>query len=214
MGGRLCGDCADGLETLRITGPVCEICGHALEDGQCAFCDLTGVAMLRAVWIYRDECRALVHMLKFDAVAQAAQVMAEGMADLARTMALPPETVITWPTMPAARRRKRDIDHGERLAAAVGERLGLPHRQMMTRSEKIAGKPQSVMNRAERMTRLQGAFRCEKPWYGPVLLVDDVLTTSATATACAECLLDAGAASVTVITAAQTPGPARNKGDG
>ena len=212
-GGRLCADCADGLEALRITGPVCDICGHALEEGQCTFCDRTGVAMLRAVWVYGEESRELVHLLKFGAVAEVAQVLADGMADLARTLKLPPETVVTWPTMPARRRLERGIDHGELLAAAVGERLGLQVKRLLGRSESIAAAPQSLMNRAERLTRLQGAFQCEEPWYGPVLLIDDVLTTSATATACAECLLDAGASSVTVITAAQTPMLRRNEGD-
>ena len=202
-GGRLCGRCDEALGALRIAGPVCPICGHPLTEGACAFCDGTGVAELRAVWTHRDEARQLVLALKHGAVADAAQVLADGMADLARTLRLPPDTVVTWPTMPAGRRLERGIDHGELLAEAVGERLSLPVRRLLTRSDSVAVQTQVGMGRQERLTRLQEAFGCEETLRDPVLLVDDVLTTSATATVCVERLLNAGVASVTVVTATQ-----------
>ena len=210
-GEHLCGECRDQLESLRIEGPVCEICGHPLTDGQCAFCDLTGIATLRSVWGYGGQARQLILTLKHHGVADAAQVMADGMAALARRMSLPPDTVVTWPTMPRCRRLERGIDHGARLASAVGDRLHLPVRQLLTRSETVAAHTQVGLSRTERLTRLQGAFSCDAPPRCHVLLVDDVLTTSATATACAECLLDAGAYSVNVITAAQTALPDKNR---
>ena len=210
-GDYLCGECRDQLDSLRIEGPVCEICGHPLAEGRCTFCDRTGIATLRAAWGYGDQARALILLLKHGAVADAAQVLADGMARLARTMSLPSDTVVTWPTMPRHRRLERGIDHGAQLAAAVGDRLGLPVRQLLTRSETIAARTQVGLGRAERLTRLQGAFSCDAPPRCHVLLVDDVLTTSATATTCAECLLDAGAYSVSVITAAQTSISGRNR---
>lgn len=203
-GGFLCRACEDELAALRITGPVCDVCGHPLVDGACVFCDRTGMAVLRSVWTYRDASRELVHALKFGGVADAASVLADGIAALARTLALPPDTVVTWPTMPRRRRLERGIDHGRLLATAVGERLGLPARQLLMRSDRLANATQVGMNRLERLTRLQGAFSCGEALQGPVLLVDDVMTTSATAVTCAECLLAAGASEVTVITAAQT----------
>ena len=210
-GDHLCRACRERLEALRIEGPVCEICGHPLSDGQCGFCDRTGIATLRAAWGYGDQARALVLLLKHQSVADAAQVLAEGMARLARTMSLPSDTIVTWPTMPRHRRLERGIDHGAQLATAVGERLHLPVRQLLIRSETIATRTQVGLSRAERLTRLQGAFSCDAPPRCHVLLVDDVLTTSATATACAECLLDAGAYSVSVITATQTALPPQKR---
>lgn len=204
-GGHLCAACEDALEALRIAAPVCQACGHRLEEGRCGVCDGKGVARMRAVWVYEDEARLLVHELKFKSVAVAAQVMAEGMADAARKLLLLPETIVTWPTMPAGRRLERGIDHGALLAAAVGERLSLPVRQLLSRSDEIAVETQVGLNGKERRRRLRGAFSCKEALSGPVLLVDDVLTTGATATACAECLLAAGATDVAVVTAAQTP---------
>ena len=211
-GGVVCDDCMEKLEAVRVEGPVCDICGHPMEDGGCVFCDRTGVATLRSVWTHRDGCRALVHALKYDGIADAAPVLADGIAALAMTLNLPPDTVITWPTMPRRRRLERGIDHGMLLARAVGERLGFPARQLLRRSERIAVSTQVGKGRQERLTRLQGAFSCREVWRGPVLLIDDVMTTSATATVCAECLLDAGASAVTVITAAQAEARSRKNG--
>lgn len=211
-GGHLCAACEQGLEAQCITGPICKICGHELEKQACVFCDGWGSVRMRAAWVYGAEARQLVHVLKFEGVAVAAQVMAEGMADVARTLRLPPETVITWPTMPASRKLERGIDHGALLAQAVGERLSLPAKELLTRSDRIAQETQVGMNHAERRTRLKGAFTCRETLDGPVLLVDDVLTTSATATACAKSLLAAGATRVTVVTAAQTPKRKKRKG--
>ena len=204
-GGHLCAPCEEALEARRITGPICPVCGHALERERCGFCDGKGTVVMRAVWVYGEEARELVHLLKFGGVAAAAQVMADGMADVARALRLPPETVITWPTMPADRALERGIDHGAVLAAALGERLSLPTKELLIRSERIAVETQARMSGAQRRTRLKGAFEAKERLNGPVLLVDDVLTTSTTARACAECLLAAGATKVTVITAAQTP---------
>lgn len=204
-GGYLCADCSGLLAALRITGPVCNICGHPLEEGHCTFCARTDLMIMRAVWTYRAEIRQLVHTLKFGGIEAAAQVMADAMADAARTLCLPPETVVTWPTMPSSRRLERGIDHGELLATAVANRLSLPAERLLIRSDRVATAPQARHSRAERLTRLQGAFSCALHLTRPVLLVDDVLTTSATATACANCLRSAGATSVMVITAAQTP---------
>lgn len=205
-GGHLCVSCEKAVGERRIAGPICPICGHALEGNACDFCSGEGTITMRAAWVYGGEVRELVHALKFGNIAAAAQVMADGMAETARAMRLPPETVITWPTMPESRRLERGIDHGALLASAVGERLSLPVKRLLTRSDRVATETQVGTSGDQRRRRLIGAFDCEEKLNGPVLLVDDVLTTSATATACAACLLEAGATRVTVITAAQTPG--------
>ena len=211
-GGELCAACEKKLEALRITGPICECCGHPLEAGQCDFCDQTGVAKLRAVWIYEDQSRALVHALKYHGIAAAGRMMAAAMASVAQTLALPPDTVVTWPTMPARRKLERGIDHSKLLAETVGERLGLPVRRLLTRSDRLAKGTQEGKNRTERLQRLRGAFSCEEIVSGTVLLIDDVVTTSATAMACVQCLLDAGAREVIVLTAGQTQQAAKKKG--
>jgi predicted amidophosphoribosyltransferase len=66
--------------------------------------------------------------------------------------------------------------------------------------------PQAGLTGAERRTNVAGAFEVKKrdPVRGRhVLLIDDVLTTGATAGACAAVLKRAGAARVTVLTVAR-----------
>ncbi|ARU06677.1 hypothetical protein CCO03_05725 [Comamonas serinivorans] len=69
------------------------------------------------------------------------------------------------------------------------------------------GAPQHRLNRRERLASMRSAF-APAPHTRltglRVLLVDDVLTTGATATAASQCLLDAGAASVNVLVLART----------
>lgn len=211
-GRHLCAACERALEAGRIRGPVCPVCGHALGKKGCDFCGGRGNMTMRAAWVYGDTARELVHVLKFDGVAAAAQVMADGMADVAKGLRLPPETVVTWPSMPARRKLERGIDHGALLAEALGARLSLPVKELLTRSDELALQTQVEMSGQERRRRLMGAFACGEKLNGPVLLVDDVLTTSGTAAACAQCLLAAGATRVTVVTATQTPRREKKKG--
>jgi len=68
-------------------------------------------------------------------------------------------------------------------------------------------RPQTGLNRKERMAAIQGAFAVKKPFLAAgkrILLVDDVHTTGATAEACAEALTKAGALKVDVLTLART----------
>ena len=65
---------------------------------------------------------------------------------------------------------------------------------------KNPGRPQKELNREERLRRAKAAFAC-RPGTDltgkRVLLVDDIITTGATASACAAALLQAGAIGVT-----------------
>ena len=106
--------------------------------------------------------------------------------------------------MPDARRRSRGIDHGRCLAETVARTLGLPVRQVLTRSNTIGRVPQQKLNRAQRINNLKGAFSCEEELHTPILLVDDVYTTGATAEVGRESLLRAGAPRVLVLTATKT----------
>ncbi|MBR4080222.1 MAG: ComF family protein [Clostridia bacterium] len=152
-----------------------------------------------SVWSYRDGAKQLVHLLKFDAVADAAIPLAEGMAEAARRMALPRRVLVTSVPMPVRRRSARGIDHGMTLAMGVAIALGAPYRPLMRRSGSAG--TQRGLSREKRLTNLQGAFRCERLCGEDILLVDDVLTTGATAQLCAQALREAGAGSVRVVTA-------------
>ena len=66
--------------------------------------------------------------------------------------------------------------------------------------------PQTALKREHRMNNLRGAFRGKdstKIQHQTILLVDDVMTTGATADVCARALIEAGAAEVSVLTLAR-----------
>jgi predicted amidophosphoribosyltransferase len=119
--------------------------------------------------------------------------------------------VLTWVPLGARRRRDRGYDQAEVLALAVGSLAGWPVRAMLRRAVETA--PQARRAGMERRNALRGAFAAAGPVEATrVVLVDDVLTSGATAAECASVLRRAGASEVGVLTAARSVGggvPAR-----
>lgn len=193
----------------RLTGGtlLCHACEQEMEDLRLPE---QPQYPWRAVWRHQGAPRRLVHVLKYEGVAAAAQPLAWGLSEAARKMKLPPDTVVTWVTMPVSRRRERGIDHGRCLAEAVAKELNLPVREMLSRSETIGRKTQQGLDQDQRRLNLEGAFSCNEEITHAVLLVDDVCTTGATAAICYECLLLAGATQVMVLAATRPIMPPEN----
>ena len=143
--------------------------------------------------------RVLVHKLKYEAEARAAEALASLVLPLPEVLSLSPDTVVTWVTMPEPRRRNRAIDHGRLLAEAVAGQLSLPCRQLLARRDNRA-KSQVTLSMTGRRANLKGAFEPLRKISFPVLLVDDVRTTGTTIARCAQALRDGGAPQVTAIT--------------
>lgn len=177
----LCPTCQKGLEAMRLTP----------EDA--------GSGDAFSTFRYDGVAKELVLLLKEECDVSAAEALAEGMADTLKAMQPPQDTVITWVTMPGKRRRERGIDHGRELCEALGRRCGLPVKQLLTRTGYVH--TQRGLSREKRLHNLSGTFACGEKLDFPVILVDDVLTTGATSSTCAEVLLAAGAHHVYVLTA-------------
>lgn len=105
-------------------------------------------------------------------------------------------TAVTW--VPGRRRdiRRRGFDHAEVLARGVAEVLGLPVAGVLRR---VDSRPdQTTLTAAERRRSPVGAFEARSCAQG-VVLIDDLVTTGATASSCAAALRRAGAPSVEVV---------------
>jgi predicted amidophosphoribosyltransferase len=143
-----------------------------------------------------------VHNLKYRGVRGVGRALGAAMATCVPRE--PPIDAVTW--VPLARRRKaeRGFDQAKTLAVVVGEQADLPVRRLLRRA--VATGPQAKRNATARLDAMRGSFLpapgVELPSH--VLLVDDVLTTGATAGACAETLLANGSARVSVLVAART----------
>lgn len=118
----------------------------------------------------------------------------------------PPEIIIPMPLHPL-RLKTRGFNQAAELARHVAKYLGLEWRSdALLRLQDTA--PQAGLRREERWANLRGAFACPESLNGAhVLLIDDVLTTGASLSACAEVLRHAGARRIDVAVLARTPEP-------
>lgn len=100
------------------------------------------------------------------------------------------------------RQWSRGFNQSELLARQVARRRGIPVLRALRRAR--ATQSQTGLSNTRRRKNVTGAFRVRGSFNGArVLLVDDVMTTGATGSACAAALKAAGAGSVTLLTLAR-----------
>ena len=195
---RVCGKISDG-------GVLCKECEeHLLFDGSSMAWDREALDEEQGLYAYvlrphTGVARQAVIRLKHRAEKCLAEELGNLLEPVPSHVCFSPETVVTWVPMPKSRKRERCIDHGQVLAEAAAERLGLSCRPLLERLE-TRDKPQAGLKKEAREQNLARAFRpAEGRISFPVLLVDDVLTTGTTARRCAEALRAAGAREITVL---------------
>lgn len=154
-----------------------------------------------SAFYHSGEARLLVHRLKYQSDKRAAEPLCAAMAHAFVLAGLTAQADVAVPVpLNVLRLYERGYNQAERLADGVCGHVGLPVRPDLL-SRNGSEKTQVGRSREQRLSAMQNAF-CACPADGlRVLLVDDVLTTGATATACARALLQAGAVSVTLLTA-------------
>jgi predicted amidophosphoribosyltransferase len=160
-----------------------------------------GVAMAdttTAAFAYKGLARSLVLDLKLRRQRPMADPLAEGMAQAIWRQGCEAD-VIAWVPARLSDRIDRGFDHAMVLARGLSHRMGLPTQALLARG---ASRPdQSRLGREARFENLKGAFVSRPAGGLRVLLVDDLITTGATAGACCAALKDQGAGSVEVIAA-------------
>jgi ComF family protein len=215
----VCGRCRARL--LRPPSPRCARCsaplvlsGRTPEPGACADCREWDPALARAdsACVLRPPADRLVHRLKYGGWRALADPLGEIMERVLRpdwrAGGRGPRTaepmLVPVPTT-RRRRRARGYDQAALLAEALSRRAGLECVPALARTGSRGS--QISLQPSARRANVAGAFRLAVPMDrirgGRVLLVDDVLTTGATASECARVLADARAAEVALVTFAR-----------
>lgn len=205
--------CANCLGSCERCGPVvCQRCGMGLPGAfdarlVCAGCRKRPLTfeMARAPWTYTGPIREAIHRFKYAHhwrigrwLAREMSLVASAAAPLAEVDAIVP-VPLHW-----IRRRLKGFDHAAFLAQDVAGLLRKPCATGVLRKRRWT-RSQTRLTGHARVQNVQDAFTAdERGLRGmSVMLVDDVLTSGATANACAKALKAAGARRIAVLTAAR-----------
>ena len=214
--GALCPSCWGSLRL--IAPPLCPRYGtpFAVDFGGApllsprAISDPPAFERGRAVALYDDVARRLVHRLKYEDRHDLAGPMARMMAASGAALLAEADCVVPVP-LHRLRLWRRRFNQAALLARPIARAAGLPFEtRLLVRAK--ATRSQVGLSRAGRAENLQGAFRVPPSARARlqgrrVLLVDDVTTTGATANAAARALLRGGAACVDLLTFALVADP-------
>jgi ComF family protein len=174
------------------------------EEGRCALCRLgiRGFDGAYSFGSYESGLRRLIHLFKYDGIRPLAAPLGKLLS-----RALPRDqefdAVAAMP-MHWRRRWRRGFNQAELLAKEIARRIGKPLVSPVRKRKNTSG--QAGLTSAARRRNVSGAFVARGPDIvrgQRILLVDDVLTTGATAASCAAAMRRAGAASVTLLTVAR-----------
>lgn len=209
--GRLCAECWGAVDF--IAAPYCETCGLPFpydvgEEALCARCAASPphFERARAAVRYGDVARRVVAGFKYGDRLHLVPALAAWLERAGGVLLADADLLVP---VPLHRRRlfARRFNQAAMLALALSGRCGVPaavsalvrHRSTPT---------QTGLDRAQRARNVRGAFLVPEKERtavanGRIVLIDDVMTTGATADACARALSRAGARRIDVLTLAR-----------
>lgn len=226
--------CPSCREPVGATAGLCAVCWSKLSPIERPFCERLGIPFVydpgpgilsmqaiadppayqraRAAVRYDDVARSLVHAFKYGDRLDLAPTIGRWMARAGQELLAEAEMIVPVP-LHWQRLWARRFNQSAALAKVVGGISGVVvHPAVLKR---VKATPQQVgLSRSERALNVQGVFKVPPEGKAAVagrriLLMDDVLTSGATADACARALLRAGARSVDVLVFARVVDAAR-----
>lgn len=190
--------------------PKCLLCKRVLKDDEldlCRKCRVNGpecanfrkklpfIDSWAAVWYYEGNARRSLLRYKFRGKPNYATGYGRLLAMKLQEAHPDGMDLLTWVPISRLRRLRRGYDQVELLAQAVGQELGMEPVPLLRKIRH--NRPQSrIIGEAKRRANVLGAYRAENAELlqgKRILLLDDIITTGATAGECARVLLTAGA---------------------
>ena len=202
--------CAGCAETLLFAPAGCALCGAPLDEAllpalrprRCGPCRAHAppFVLARAPFLHGGALAEAIHALKYEQREE----LARPLGALFEAVEPPRVEVICPLPLHPSRLRHRGYDQAALLAQEAGRRFGIPVETLLERAR--ATPPQVGRDRKARSKNVQGAFRAHaRAWGRSICLIDDVLTTGATAGEAARALYAAGARRVEVRTLSRAP---------
>ncbi len=197
----LCKDCARPVRILNFG--LCQRCGKPIKSCVCKALDKSVIRVISAYKFEDPAICSLIYKLKSKGSKRVVKflsaAMLEKLGDEYSSISL---DFVTYTPVSNAKLRQKGFDHAELLAKEIAEALELP---LICPPFKRRHKPaQKLLSRLGRRDNADSAYRLkpEQKVSGTALLIDDVTTTGATLSACAQLLCKAGADRVYCLTAA------------
>jgi len=199
----LCQDCFEALPHVR--SPVCARCGTptAFETFVCDECKGVdfGFESARAPLRYEGVGEEIVHALKYRGYTRVVERLAAPLMLEVFDRGERFDAVVPVP-LHRSRLRRRGFNQAELLARGVAAGLNAPVSDKLRSVRRT--RDQVGLSAAERRANVDGAFATRERARGKILLVDDVFTTGATTSECAETLLRSGAQEVHAVSLCRT----------
>lgn len=204
----LCGLCGDEQTEYLSPQEFHDISDEQAFYGQafyCLKCQNSSTLFVRLLAPYRYEfpLDSIIKKLKYGKQRLLGRVLGSLLASFAKTQADLPEMIVSVPMHPS-RQLGRGYNQAEDIARWCAKDLGIPYRSRAAIRISDTGS-MAGLSKSARQLRILGAFRASEEVNGKrVAIVDDVLTTGATARELARELYDTGALSVELWVLART----------
>ena len=194
-----------------IQEPVCMKCGMPLsleEKEYCCVCRCLadrGWEQGRSIFPYHGVTENALQLVKKEGRTEFVRFFAKQMKEsqLGFLKRMAPECIVPVPLHPS-KQRVRGFNQAELLAEALGKEMGIPVRNLLKKVKKT--KDQKSLSKNERLKNVKSAFMVDHEELDTripysVLLLDDVITTGSTLSACAGVLKAGGVERVSFISA-------------
>lgn len=213
--------------TSLLFPPKCVLCGKLLvkeETDLCHTCrcdtqefpkqhiKLPYLAQWTALWYYEGNVRKSILRFKFRGARSHAQIYGRLLAMKLLTEDISFD-ILSWVPISKLRKWRRGYDQVQLIAEAAGKELGVDAQRTLIKRRN--NRPQSRLgNASQRRANVMGVYTVADPDAvrgKRILLLDDIMTTGATAGECARVLLTAGATDVVCATVAAASHQQKNR---